>query len=119
MEIGSTACFVSGSVKMRKTLYVTDLDGTLMRDDKSVSEKTVMILNRLIDRGLPITYATARSLGSASAITKAIHFSLPVILRNGTNIADPQTGEKIERASFPAEKPKQCRECRKSAAVSG
>lgn len=90
-----------------------------MRDDKSVSEKTVMILNRLIDRGLPITYATARSLGSASAITKAIHFSLPVILRNGTNIADPQTGEEIERALFPAEKIQAIRQCIGEAKIPG
>lgn len=119
MEIGSNAYFVSDSVKMGKTLYVTDLDGTLMRDDKSVSEKTVTILNRLIDRGLPITYATARSLGSASAITKAIHFSLPVILRNGTNIADPQTGEEIKRASFKAEKIQEIRQCIGEAKIPG
>lgn len=35
---------------MEKILYVTDLDGTLMRDDKTISEETVAILNRLIER---------------------------------------------------------------------
>ena len=37
-------------INMEKILYVTDLDGTLMRDDKTISEETVAILNRLIER---------------------------------------------------------------------
>ena len=31
------------------TLYVTDLDGTLMRDDKTVSDTTAAILNRFCE----------------------------------------------------------------------
>lgn len=36
---------------MNKTLYVTDLDGTLMRDDKTISPETIRILNAFIDQG--------------------------------------------------------------------
>ncbi len=82
-----------------------------MRDDKSISEKTVTILNRLIEKGIPITYATARSLKSTLAITKDVHFSLPVILRNGTNIADPKTKKEIQRASFTSEQIQAIRQC--------
>ena len=32
-----------------RTLYVTDLDGTLMRNDMTISDESVRILNRLID----------------------------------------------------------------------
>ena len=53
-----------------KTLYVTDLDGTLMRNDMTISEESVEILNRLIECGVLITYATARSFHSAYDITK-------------------------------------------------
>lgn len=88
---------------MKKTLYVTDLDGTLMRDDKSISETTAAIINDLIDRGMLITYATARSVSSASIVTKNIHFRLPVIIRNGTILADPQTKKEIEVAMFTPE----------------
>lgn len=31
---------------MNKTLYVTDLDGTLMRDDKTISPETIRILRK-------------------------------------------------------------------------
>ncbi|MBP5191967.1 MAG: HAD hydrolase family protein, partial [Eubacterium sp.] len=52
-----------------KTLYVTDLDGTLMRNDMKISDESVRILNQLIDKGVLITYATARSFHSSYDIT--------------------------------------------------
>lgn len=88
---------------MVKTLYVTDLDGTLMRDDKAISKESVTILNRLLAQGIFLTYATARSLGSASEITKDVSFNLPVIIRNGTILADPQSGKEIEISMFGEE----------------
>ena len=88
---------------MTKTLYVTDLDGTLMRDDKTISRESVAILNRLLARGLSLTYATARSLASASRITRNISFHLPVIIRNGTILADPQSRREIEILMFGEE----------------
>ncbi|MBP3474820.1 MAG: Cof-type HAD-IIB family hydrolase [Lachnospiraceae bacterium] len=96
---------------MAKTLYVTDLDGTLMKDDKSISETSVTILNNLIKHGLLVTYATARSINSASAVTKDIDFQLPVIIRNGTIFADPQTQEEIEIAMFTQENLQSVRQC--------
>ena len=88
---------------MTKTLYVTDLDGTLMREDKSISKESTDILNRLLDRGVNLTYATARSLSSASKITQNISFHLPVIIRNGTILANPQTNSEIEISMFGQE----------------
>lgn len=88
---------------MTKTLYVTDLDGTLMRDDKSISKESTDILNRLLNRGVNLTYATARSLSSASKITQNISFHLPVIIRNGTILANLQTNSEIEISMFGQE----------------
>lgn len=86
-----------------KTLYVTDLDGTLMRDDKIISNESVAILNRLLAKGIFLTYATARSLSSASKITRNISFKLPVIIRNGTILADPQSKRAIDISMFGEE----------------
>lgn len=86
-----------------KTLYVTDLDGTLMRDDKSISDESVAILNRLLAQGIFFTYATARSLASASKITEPLSLHLPVIIRNGTILADPLSGREIEISMFGEE----------------
>lgn len=53
---------------MDKTLYVTDLDGTLMRNDKSISEHSLGIINNLIAAGANFTVATARSVSSVKDI---------------------------------------------------
>lgn len=45
----------------KKTLYVTDLDGTLLGSDSRLSHYTVEILNRLADEGIAVTPATART----------------------------------------------------------
>ena len=86
-----------------RTLYVTDLDGTLMKNDMTVSDDSVRILNQLIDRGVLITYATARSFHSAYEITKDIRFKIPVITRNGTTLADQISAKEKETAFFAAD----------------
>lgn len=86
-----------------KTLYVTDLDGTLMRDDQTISDESVAIINRLLEKGICFTYATARSFPSASAITEKLLLTLPVILLNGTVITNPLTMKEIEIAVFGKE----------------
>lgn len=86
-----------------RTLYVTDLDGTLMRSDMTISEESVRIFNRLIDRGVLITYATARSFHSAYTITKEIGFKLPVITRNGTTFANQISVKETETSFFSME----------------
>lgn len=87
-------------MKKEKTLYVTDLDGTLMHNDKTLSEFTINTLNKLIEQGMLITYATARSFQSACEITKDIHFTLPVITRNGTVLANQILKMEIEISRF-------------------
>ena len=86
-----------------KTLYVSDLDGTLMRQDMTLSPFTVQAVNDLVARGLPFTYATARSIESARTITGSLKLTLPVITRNGVVLADNTTGRNLEKAVFPDE----------------
>jgi hypothetical protein len=45
------------SIKM----IVVDLDGTLLRDDKTVSERTISALKKCRETGIKVTYATGRS----------------------------------------------------------
>lgn len=84
----------------QKTLYVTDLDGTLMRNDGTISARTVQTVNALVSAGVGFTYATARSVESARTITGGLHLRLPVITRNGAVLADNNTGKHLERALF-------------------
>lgn len=72
-----------------KTLYVTDLDGTLLEPDKSIKPDNLKLINQLIDEDVNITYATARSLITAKQVIGDIHFKLPMIVQNGTFILSP------------------------------
>lgn len=71
-----------------KTLYISDLDGTLLQPDVTLSSNTIQILNRLIDHGMLFSVATARSIASVRHILKDVNLSLPLILMNGVCIYD-------------------------------
>ena len=88
---------------MDKTLYVTDLDGTLMRNDKSISEHSLGIINNLIAAGANFTVATARSVSSVKDIVEPLDISIPLVVRNGTALAAPHSLEVIEKAIFKDE----------------
>lgn len=76
-----------------KTLYISDLDGTLLDKNASVSDFTAKTINSLIAKGLDFSFATARSLVTSCNITKSINITLPVITNNGTFAEYPKTGE--------------------------
>ena len=84
----------------RQTLYVSDLDKTLMRSDATLSDFTVETVNSLVSRGLAFTYATARSIQSARTIAGGLKLALPVVTRNGAVLADNSTGRILEKAVF-------------------
>lgn len=71
-----------------KTLYISDLDGTLLSSNKEVSEYTKDTINTLIDKGVHISVATARSAATALKILDGVNFNVPVVLMNGVAIYD-------------------------------
>ena len=83
-----------------KTLYISDLDGTLLNKEGCISDYTIETINKLIDQGMNFTYATARSLISATPITKNLNLNLPLIIYNGTFIIDGKSGKFIHKNIF-------------------
>lgn len=84
-----------------KTLFVSDLDGTLLTAKETVSEYSLRLLNELIDEdGVLFTYATARSLNSAAKAVWGLRQNLPVILYNGAIIMEPWNGNKLYNSHF-------------------
>ncbi|HVJ65778.1 MAG TPA: HAD family hydrolase [Bdellovibrionota bacterium] len=69
-----------------KTLIVSDLDGTLMRDDGQVSEYSKSVIRRLLAEGHLFTVASARSLVSIRRIFSDLDIQLPVVSYNGAVI---------------------------------
>jgi len=76
-------------------LFITDLDGTLLRKDKSISKYSVHTLNELIKKGHKISVATARSLSSAKAILEPLNLNIPIVLNNGGFIFDPVANKNL------------------------
>lgn len=76
-----------------KYLYVSDLDGTLLRSDERTSDYTNQVINRLSENGHLFSYATARSLITAKKVTKGINAKIPLIVYNGAFVIDNQTEE--------------------------
>ncbi len=83
---------------MTDILYVTDLDGTLLTSDATVSARTRAILIELLERGLPLTVATARTSISVMPLLKGIPFRLPLILQNGSVLHDPVSNKIVDAA---------------------
>ncbi|MEM9806286.1 MAG: HAD family hydrolase [Cyanobacteria bacterium P01_D01_bin.56] len=77
------------------TLYVSDLDGTLLTPTATLSEYTRDTLTRLLAAGLPFTVATSRSVSSVGPIFQGVSLPLPVIELNGAYVTDLNTGEHL------------------------
>lgn len=75
------------------TLYVSDLDGTLLRSNEITSEYTNSVINNLTDKGMLFSYATARSLVTAKKVTKGINAKIPLIVYNGAFVIDSVTDD--------------------------
>lgn len=86
-----------------KTFYVSDLDGTLITRNERLSDYSLAVLNGLVERGLPFTYATARSLYTAEAAVRGLKHSLPVIVYDGALIIEPASGKVLYFLAFSAE----------------
>ena len=87
------------------TLYVSDLDGTLLNPEAKISATTADILSRLIaDEGLLFTIATARTPATAVPMTEAIGIRLPMIVMTGAAKWVPIENRYIDTSLLPAEK---------------
>ena len=89
-------------MKGSKTLYVSDLDGTLLRHDQTVSPFTAETINTLTARGMLFSYATARSLVTAKTVTTGLNTHFPLIIYNGAFVRDNVTEEILLANYFDA-----------------
>lgn len=87
----------------KKTLYISDLDGTLLSPEPAVTAKTAEILNALAAKGMNFTFATARSVYSAVPITSALDIRVPCILMNGVSIYDIRNERYVRNEFIPTE----------------
>ena len=74
------------------TLYVSDLDGTLLDRSGNLSKRSREGLTRLLDQGLLFTVASARHVSSIRTVLGDLPLRLPVISGNGACISELHSG---------------------------
>lgn len=75
-------------IDMKKTLYVSDMDGTLLNSQSIVSNTTSDIINNLSRQGALITVATARTPATVEPLLSQTQNNLPAIVMTGAALWD-------------------------------
>ena len=70
------------------TLYVSDLDGTLLNSSTRLSSTTIELLNQAIGHGAAFTVATARTPATVTNLLSQVHSRLPMIVLAGAAMWD-------------------------------
>ncbi|MFE7130590.1 Cof-type HAD-IIB family hydrolase [Streptomyces sp. NPDC057638] len=79
-------------------LIATDLDGTLLRDDKSVSERTVAALAAAEAAGIEVFFVTGRPARWMEVVSDHVHGHGLAICANGAAVVDLRDGIRLLRA---------------------
>lgn len=86
-----------------KTLYVSDMDGTLLGSDSRVSSRSAEMLSELCAAGAMFTVATARTAATVRPLLAGIDMNLPAIVMTGAARWD-FSNEKYRDVQFMPEK---------------
>ncbi|MCM1498024.1 MAG: HAD family hydrolase [Clostridium sp.] len=81
-----------------RRLYVSDLDGTLLNGKAELSDRTVEVINRAIERGLDFTISTARTPTTALQIVAPLKLRLPITMMNGVLVYDMVSRRYLKKA---------------------
>ena len=76
----------------KDTLYVSDLDGTLLGTDSRISARTAATVSELTSRGALITVATARTPATVVPILEQTRTTPPAVVITGTAYWDRRAG---------------------------
>ncbi|ROQ67542.1 hypothetical protein EDD93_1983 [Streptomyces sp. 840.1] len=76
-------------------LIATDLDGTLLRDDKTVSDRTVAALAAAEQAGIEVFFVTGRPARWMGVVSDHVHGHGLAICANGAAVADLHDGGRL------------------------
>ena len=77
---------------MENRLYISDLDGTLLRNDATLSDYSKTKIQELVRNGVHFSVASARSVVAIQKMFDGVKLNLPVVEFNGAFISDLGTG---------------------------
>jgi 5-amino-6-(5-phospho-D-ribitylamino)uracil phosphatase len=72
-----------------KHLIALDLDGTLLKDDKTISERTKKVLKKAKENGHEVMIATGRPFRSSEMYYRELELTTPIVNFNGAFVHHP------------------------------
>ncbi|MFG2573607.1 Cof-type HAD-IIB family hydrolase [Streptomyces sp. NPDC048481] len=88
---------VTPAAALPPRLIATDLDGTLLRDDKSVSDRTVAALAAAEEAGIEVFFVTGRPARWMDVVSDHVHGHGLAICGNGAAVVDLHGGPGAHR----------------------
>lgn len=81
-------------------LVCIDMDGTLLNDDKIISERNIKALKNTMQKGVIVAVSTGRLFTSANYFADIIGANVPVIASNGAYIMEKNNNKIIYESSL-------------------
>lgn len=91
-------------------LVATDLDGTLLTPEGTLSQRTLAVVRRLEEERIALCLATSRRWTAVVPIAQALGLRGPLILYDGAIVRDYPAGEVLLRDPLPRETAQQAAE---------
>ncbi len=83
-----------------KTLYISDLDGTLLDNNAEITVRSKKLLNEFLSRGKSFTVATARTGATVIGMLEGVDVNVPCVLMNGVAIYDIRKKKYVKIHTF-------------------
>jgi Cof subfamily protein (haloacid dehalogenase superfamily) len=87
-----------GMRNLKYKLVCLDMDGTLLDDEKKISNGNKMAIRKATELGIKVIVCTGRLFIAAQAFADMIGVSTPLITANGASVKEKETGNVIFKA---------------------
>ncbi len=84
-------------------IIAVDLDGTLLKSDLTISDRTVEAFHRIREKGSLPVISTGRSYEAVVDIQKRLDLDTPIICYNGAMICDGRDGSVMHEMRLPSD----------------
>lgn len=85
----------------KNVILMTDLDGTLLTDDKRIDARDLEAIARFREKGGLFTAATGRGIAMARSVIEKIGINIPCVIFNGAAVYDFRKREFLWHSDMP------------------